>query len=145
MAGSLWPTLITNAVEVERSRTFTVGADLTLGAIDGAPAVEFESGRTFRYTELQPVLTSFGIGQSHFSWTFTAQPGNSLHPGGRQVFAILDLPIGTPTVLGTLVGEVNVARRRLGVFEPIQTRPCRTPFRLQLRDGIVQIPPIAES
>ncbi len=145
VAGSLWPTLITNAVEVERSRTFTVGADLSLGAIEGAPSFEFEGGRTFRYTELQPVLTSFGAGQSHFSWTFTARPGQSLYAGSRWVFAVLDMPAATPTVLGDFVGEVKVARRRLGEFETAKTRPCRKPFRLQLRDGDVHVPPLGET
>jgi hypothetical protein len=144
IASSLWPTLVTTTAEVERSRTFGVQADLSLGALDGAPGLEFTVGRTFRYTDIRPVLTSFGAGRSVFSWTFTAQEGQPLVPSGRRVFAIIELPAGTPTLLGDLIGEVIVARKRLGVFEPIETRPCRRPFRLQLADGTVTLGALAE-
>lgn len=144
VATSLWPVLVTTPTEVEKSRTFGVQADLSLGALPGAPSAEFSTGRTFRYVELRPLVTSFGGGQATFSWTFTAQDGQPLVPSGRRVFAVVDLPAATPAVLGTFVAEVIVARRRLGVYESLDVRPSRRPFRLQLTDGAITLRSLGE-
>ena len=144
VARSLWPELVTTAVEVERSRSFGLQADLTLGAVPGAPSAEFSAGRTFRYTELRPLVASFGVGRSAFSWTFTAQEGQPLFPSGRRVFAVIDVPAGTPAVLGTFVAEVEVARRRLGVWTSPDIPPRGRPFRLQLTDGSITLRSLGE-
>ena len=144
VATSLWPELVTTTVEVERSRSFGLQADLTLGALAGAPSAEFSAGHTFRYAELRPLVTSFGTGQSAFSWTFTAQEGQPLFPSGRRVFAVVDVPAGTPAVLGTFVAEVVVSRRKLGVWTSLSIPPARRPFRLQLTDGSVTLRSLGE-
>jgi hypothetical protein len=144
VATSLWPVLVTTPVEVETSRTFGVQADLSLGALTGAPSAEFSAGRTFRYTDLRPVVTSFGAGQAAFSWTFTAQDGRPLVPSGRRVFAVVDLPAGAPAVLGTFVAEVVVVRRRLNTFDKHRTLPSQRAFRLQLADGTIVLRSLGE-
>jgi hypothetical protein len=48
---SLWPVLVTTSVEVEQSKTFTIHADLSLGALIRTPSVELKHQRVYTYTE----------------------------------------------------------------------------------------------
>ncbi|MBV9314526.1 MAG: hypothetical protein JO100_12525 [Pseudonocardia sp.] len=145
IAHSVWPQSVTTTVEVEKARSFAVKADLSLGSVADGPSIDISSERRFRYEELRPIITSFGAGRSSFGWTFTAQDGQPVIPGGRQTYAILELDRDTPTALGEYRTEVDVARRRMGVFELVELRPpCHHPFRIQLTDRSVTLEPLTE-
>jgi hypothetical protein len=135
VAHSLWPMLVTTEAEVERTRTFGVQLDLSFGAVEGAPSLELGRDTVFRFTSLQPVITAFGVGQRQFSWTFSSQPTADLEPGNRSVFAMLDLPTGTPSITGTFEWEVGVARDRMGRTGRVSARTRAVPFRIMLASG----------
>lgn len=135
VAHSLWPMLVTTEAEVETSRTFGLQVDLSLGALEGAPSAELGRDTVFRYSSLQPVITAFGVGRPRFSWAFSARPTADLEPGNRSVFAVLDVPVATPTITGTFDWEVDITRSRMGVFEKVSTRSRTVPFRIRLDSG----------
>ncbi len=144
VARSLWPTLVTTQLDVERSRSFIVTADLSLGSLSTAPSAECAVNKIFRYVELRPVITSFGSGQHSFSWKFEEQDGHPLMASGRTVFAVLDLPHDTQTLMGSFTVEAVVARRVLGVFEQVNTKTRSRSFSLQLTDGAVMLAPLGK-
>lgn len=135
VAHSLWPMAVTTEAEVERTRTFGVQLDLSFGAVSGAPSAELGRDTVFRFTSLQPVISAFGVGQRQFSWTFSSQPTADLEPGNRSVFAMLDVPVGTPSITGTFDWSVGVARQRIGRIGRVSTRTRTVPFRILLASG----------
>ncbi|MDY7106132.1 MAG: hypothetical protein S0880_33530 [Actinomycetota bacterium] len=130
-AFSLHPTSVTSPVDVERDRRFTISPGLALIGLGDGPG-EFSSGKTFRYTELRPMISASGEGSSSFSWTFDAQEGAPLTPGGRACFAVIELPVAFMSGGGAFTADVVVRRRILGVLTNVTTISDRLPFTVHM-------------
>ncbi|MDN3028253.1 hypothetical protein [Streptomyces sp. S.PB5] len=128
VALALYPELITTAVDVERSRTFTLGPTLAFAGLGELSLGEASFGRRFRFTQLHPVITSFGGGKRAFSWTFAAQQNAELVACARATFAVVQLPKDVGEFRTTFASEVEVSRRVLGVFEPVAASGSTEPF-----------------
>ncbi|BEL06617.1 hypothetical protein Q0Z83_048080 [Actinoplanes sichuanensis] len=133
IARSLWPDTVSTPIDVERSRTFSVDVDLTFVGVPGAPGVE--TGRVFRYQELQPVITTRGRGTGCFGWTFLAATGQPLLSTSRTVFAVIERPKTTATLTGSLFVTAHVRGRTLPSVGPRLARTRIRPFRLNTTDG----------
>ncbi|GAA3302316.1 hypothetical protein Dvina_37025 [Dactylosporangium vinaceum] len=129
VARSLWPADVSGPADVDRARVFSVGADLAFaGRAD-------PDGPTFRYRDLEPVITTRGLGQSLFGWAFHAPPGRPLATSSRRVFALLERAHDEPDLTGTLFVSTHVHRRTLPSAGPVEAHTRTRPFRLDTAYG----------
>lgn len=135
IALALYPELVTTAVDVERSRSFTLSPTLAFASLGEFSLSEASFGRRFHFTQLHPIITSFGGGRHAFSWTFTAQQNAELVPCSRSTFAVVQLPQNVGEFTTTFASEVEVSRRVLGVFEPVTASGGTEPFLFRPADG----------
>jgi hypothetical protein len=142
VALSLHPELVVTTTDVEKSRIFTLGPTLAFTDAAEISLGDAAFGRRFRFTQLHPVITSFGAGRGTFSWTFTAQENAALIPCSRATFALLQLPTDTAELNGRFKSEVVVSRKVLGIFEPITADADAQAFTFRPDEGtFVPAPP----
>jgi hypothetical protein len=84
------------------------GFDLS-GALKKA-GVELEGSGSYSvaYRNLQPLLSSFGLGEHSFYWLLQAQAGNPVTLGARTMLVLLEVPAGTAKVAGELRCEADI-------------------------------------
>lgn len=85
-------------------------------------------------------LDTWGTGRGELTWKLTARDQFGIRPRGREVFAIVESPMGTDRLGGTLDGSARIVRKVLGrtremVAEP--QHPLR--FVLDLEGGDFEI------
>jgi hypothetical protein len=92
------------------------------------------------------VLSTFGVGRPELTWQMTA--GNDqvgLRPSGREVLAVVESPLASVWLTGTLDASVRFTRRLLGIdrYSPAEPRrPLR--FSLNVADGSFHAGPEGE-
>jgi len=119
----LHPVLVTTSADVERSRSVKLGPSLKFEGAGEFSLGEIGLERTFRYTQLQPVITATGGGQPCFRWQYSAPPDGELIPHTRASLAVLQLPRAEPEYRLTFRTTAEVKRRRLGRTGVISTDP----------------------
>lgn len=81
-------------------------------------------------------LDTWGVGRSELTWKLTARDGLGIRPRGREVFAIVESPMGTDRLGGTLDASVLIIRKMLGVRSEMAAEPkCPLRFVLDLDGG----------
>ena len=134
VALELQPDMILTETDAQKSRIFTVGPTLTFAGADASLGhVSFE--RRFEFTQLHPVITSFGAGRSNFSWKFTASKNIELFACSRAVFSLLQLPKSTEQFTGTIRFQTQVSRRIAGIFHRLTANGDAQPFTLRPADA----------
>lgn len=76
-------------------------------------------------------LDTWGVGRSELTWKLTARDRLGIRPSGREVFAIVESPMGTDRLGGTLDARVRITRKMLGVTSEMTAGPKR-PLRFVL-------------
>ena len=134
-AFKLFPDHLTKEEDVEQE--YDVSATL------GKSGVELSGGgsHTIRFTNLDPVISSFGLGQSNFYWIFEAQKGHPIALGSRKVLVLLEVPNETRVVEGTIRYEAEIGGllARFGM-RPAHTDYCRIYWDLEAAEPISNIP-----
>jgi hypothetical protein len=81
-------------------------------------------------------LDTWGVGRSVLTWKLTARDRVGIRPRGREVFAIVESPMGTDRLDGTLDGSVRIIRKMLGMANESLAEPrCPLRFVLDLDGG----------
>jgi hypothetical protein len=120
--------------DVQKSRTFTLGPTFKFAGAEASPGhVSFE--RRFEFTQLQPVITSFGAGRGTFSWKFTPSKNIELFASSRAVFAVLQLPKTAEQFTGTIRFQTQVSRRIAAMFKRLDADGDAKPFTLRPADA----------
>jgi len=134
MALELHPDVIMTEADVRTSRTFTIGPTLKFAGLEVSPG-QLGVERRFEFTQLRPVITSFGAGHSTFSWTFQADGDSGLVAAARAVFALMQLPRTIDRFTGTVSCSAEVSRRIAGIFTRLAADGDAPPFTLRPADG----------
>ncbi|HEY1915539.1 MAG TPA: hypothetical protein VGH27_08185 [Streptosporangiaceae bacterium] len=80
---------------------------------------------------------TWGVGRGELTWKLAARnPRVGIRPNGRQVHALLESPMGTDRLTGSLDGTVRFIRRMLGLVSESIAEP-KQPLRfvLNVADG----------
>lgn len=96
----LYPKDINTEQDVEKKETFGLSADLKFAL--GASA---EFGAAFHYKNLRPIISAYGEGSNVFRWEYRSQPSQSIVPGTRSVYAVLQVPSGLRYLAGKIEYE----------------------------------------
>lgn len=76
-------------------------------------------------------IDTWGAGRSELTWKLTARDRLGIRPRGREAFAIVESPMGTDRLGGTLDARVRIVRKTLGVASEMVAEP-RRPLRFVL-------------
>ncbi len=94
-----------------------------------------EVSSKFTFERLQPIITEFGEGESHFYWTYTCREGERVFPGTRGSFIILEVPKGTKFVDAVMSFEAIISQEYLGNWLPKEIRTDSYSERWNLSDA----------
>jgi hypothetical protein len=73
----------------------------------------------FDYQSLEPIISAFGLGENRFYWEFSSSGIEPVFPGTKHVFVVLQVPLGTEFIGGTIHFEILGNRKSLGgIFQP---------------------------
>jgi hypothetical protein len=87
------------------------------------------------------VLDTWGVGLSELTWKLTAKNDQTgIRPSGRQVLAVLESPLASGRLTGTLDSSVRFTKTMLGVVSQVVAEP-RKPlkFVLDVTDGEFEV------
>ena len=136
LALALHPELVTTQSDIERSREVVVGPTLTFEGAGEFSAGEINLGRTFRFTQLHPVITASGGHHHEFSWSYQSQQGLDLFSCTRATLALLQIPRNLEEMDITFTSDVTVSRRRLGMDRSVDAPGTELRSRLLVREGV---------
>jgi hypothetical protein len=112
----------------EHRRTVKLGFKLPLKLAE----VEASAQDEVVLKELRPRITSFGIGESRFYWSFTNEAGVEL--GSRRVAAIIQMPQAVHSLDARLSYDFSVRRKLFDFVDPVvlpaHTEPWSIAFAL---------------
>lgn len=69
-----------------------------------------------KYTKLYPTITVFGAGKSKFGWVYLKGLNDSVPPGSRRNWILLNVPAGLKTVTGTYYSDVLYKQKEWGIW-----------------------------
>lgn len=129
-AFDLFPRNITTAGEDKKTYALS-----PLGYVEEISGDLPQASKSLRFEKLQPVITSFGAGESIFYWTFTGFGSRKeVIPETKHVLAILQVPHGTKVVSGIIRFEIVLARKLLGTRRHGQATTDEYPIQLELSE-----------
>ncbi|EJN58485.1 hypothetical protein [Halogranum rubrum] len=86
------------------------------------------------YTQLHPTVTMFGPGKSKFGWVFSTGTGESVLPGARHNWILLNAPADCETLDGTYYSDVVYTEKKYGYYWK-KTASADRPFSVALTDA----------
>lgn len=84
------------------------GFDLSGSLKKAGVELEGSGSYSIAYRNLQPLLSSFGLGESSFYWVLEAQAGHPVDLGARKMLVLIEAPAGTAKVVGELRCEADI-------------------------------------
>lgn len=118
------------------TQSFDLGFSICLpgGSTTGLGRSEASIGaaQTVQFTQLQPVITAFGDGESEFYWCYTGPPHMPVEPGARRTAVVLQVPPVTESLKTTILWNVELERKLFDVWRNVPVRVDALPMELAL-------------
>ena len=113
-------------------KSYTISSQLKIVGIDGAVDGNIGGGieEEYEYEKLHPILTAYGLGESHFYWIFEKSLDNEgVVPRTQHLFILLEVPNGQKTLTGEIDLKAKIANN---LFPKFINESKTDPFRLTI-------------
>lgn len=118
LALQLIPTRVTTSEEVKKSDNLGISISLSPIGVAKAEAAG-KTARSVTYTELKPLITAYGGGESNFYWVFQGADDNPVDEGWKQVAALVSASTSAKELRVSFSWDVELARRFFDMFRDV--------------------------
>lgn len=119
-------------VDEDVKRAFILSPSLKFKGVEGAIG---SAALTVEYTNLRPVISAYGVGESEFYWIYDDPRGSGIPTGTKYSLVVLDVSSGTAAVSGTLSWQLVLKKRLFGKLRSKKMTAEAYPFTWRLDES----------